>query len=79
VDLGTSSYSIYLAHVVIILILGRIFYELGLVRFFQADLFVGVCTVIAFATGHWLCLHMDKPLADAMRRLIMGKQKGEQR
>jgi peptidoglycan/LPS O-acetylase OafA/YrhL len=74
VDLGTSSYSIYLAHVTIILIVGRILYELGIVRFFQADLFVGVCTAISFAIGHWLCLRMDKPLAGAMRRLVMGGQ-----
>jgi exopolysaccharide production protein ExoZ len=75
VDLGTSSYSIYLAHVTIILIVGRILYELGVVRFFQADLFVGVCTALSFAIGHWLCLRMDKPLANAMRKLVMGGRK----
>jgi peptidoglycan/LPS O-acetylase OafA/YrhL len=75
VNLGTSSYSIYLAHVTIILVVGRIFYELGVVRFFQADIFVGVCTALSFAIGHWLCLRMDKPLAGAMRGLVMGGQK----
>ena len=75
VDLGTSSYSIYLAHITIILIVGRIFFELGVVPFFQADVFVGLCTAIAFAIGHTLCLRVDKPLAAAMRKLVMGAQK----
>ena len=75
VALGTSSYSIYLAHMAILRIVGRIFHELNLVRFFQADLFVGLCAALAFAIGHWLCLRLDKPLAGAMRGLVMGGPK----
>ena len=75
VALGTSSYSIYLAHVALLRLVGRVFYELGIVRFFQADLFVGLCTAIACAISHWLYLRLDRPLADAARRMLMGAPK----
>jgi len=75
VALGNSSYTIYLTHVFFLLILGRIFYELGLLRIVQPDLLVLLCTCIAFCLGHMLYVHVDKPLNRFTRNLAAGRGK----
>jgi len=73
VALGNSSYTIYLTHVLLLLMLGRIFYEIGLLRIMQPDLLVLLCTCIAFFLGHKLYEYVDKPLNRFTRILAAGK------
>jgi peptidoglycan/LPS O-acetylase OafA/YrhL len=73
VALGNSSYTIYLTHVFFLLILGRVFYEIGLLRIMQPDLLVLLSTCLAFYLGHQLYVHVDKPLNRITRELAAGK------
>ena len=68
VAVGDASYSIYLSHILVLSLLGRVWYRLGQKGLYD-NIFVFVCMLLLVVVyGHLSYLYIEKPLIRGFRR-----------
>ena len=69
IELGNSSYSIYLSHCLVLPALGKMLAAAGAVKTFSPDFLIVVLTVCCIILGYILFVVVEKPLIRCIRRI----------
>jgi exopolysaccharide production protein ExoZ len=65
--IGDGAYSIYLSHLMVLVVVGRVWQELGLQGSWQNPVFLVVSMGMALFVGYWLFLRVEAPILRWLR------------
>lgn len=68
IAVGNASYSIYLSHVLVLSLMGRVWYRLGQKGLYDNSLAIALMLLIVVVYGHLSYLYIEKPLIRGFRR-----------